>query len=627
MLRIENLTLRIGERVLFDRANVTIDAGHRVGFVGRNGTGKTTLLRLITGAMEPEDGRIEISPRWRVGVTRQEAPSGPEDLIATVLRADRELARLERAAEIETDPSRISDIHERLRDIDAAGASARAARILAGLGFDHHAQQQPLNSFSGGWRMRIMLAQLLFTRPDLLLLDEPTNHLDLEATMWLEDFLQRYDGTVLIVSHDRGLLNRVAGQILHLDQARLTLYQGGYDRFETTRRMQIEQDQKQHARQELQRRRIQKYVDRFRYKATKARQAQSRLKMLERMEPVPEQRDDRVVTFQFPDPGSIAPPIFSARGASAGYGGSPVLSRLSLHLDDGDRVALLGPNGNGKSTFLRFLAGRLTASSGHLVRAPGLRIGYFAQHQSEELDPVATPLIELERRRPRDIPEKHRSHLARFGFSRERAETTVSNLSGGEVARLLFALMSADRPHVLLLDEPTNHLDVESRAALIQAINDFAGAVIMATHDPHVIELTADRLWLVAGGTVAPFDGDMNDYREMLLRQTGTDERQDTHVPRRNPETRRGRRQIAADHRAALAPLRRDLQNVEQEIDTLTARKAELEAQLSRPEIYQDDKSRLTDLQKDLGRAIRDLVQAEEQWMALQEEWETLSPK
>ncbi len=618
MLRIENLTYRIGKRILFDNASVGINGGHRVGFVGRNGTGKTTLLRLITGQIEPDDGVIDMPPRWRVGVTRQEAPSGGQTLVEAVLAADRELQRLQHEAETATDPARIAEIHERLRERGAAGAPARAARILAGLGFDEAAQGRPLDEFSGGWRMRVMLASLLFTEPDLLLLDEPTNHLDLEATLWLEDYLRRYDGTVLIVSHDRDILNRVAQEILHLEHGKLTLYQGGYDRFERTRRMRLELDAKLRVRQEAQRAHIQSFVDRFRYKASKARQAQSRIKMLERLEPIAEHRDEAGVTFAFPDPEPVAPPLFGAQNVTIGYDGRPVLSRISLRLDEDDRVALLGANGNGKSTLIRLLAGRLAPMSGVVSAANKLRVGYFAQHQADELDLDATPIEELARRRPKDTPEQVRSQLARFGFSQERAETTVVNLSGGEKARLLFALMTSDKPHVLLLDEPTNHLDIDSRQALVQAINAFSGAVVIVSHDPHVVELTADRLWLVADGTVTSYDGDMTEYRA-LLSAGGSGRKAATEPPGRETDSRKDQRRDAAAKRQALAPLRRELQNAERRVEKLGADKTKIETAMADPALYRGDNARLVALQRELGEIARALSDAEDRWLELQE--------
>jgi ATP-binding cassette subfamily F protein 3 len=634
MLQIENLTYRIGPRVLLDEASASIPAGHCVGLVGRNGTGKTTLLRLITNEIEADGGSITIPPRWRIGVTSQEAPEGRGSLVDSVLAADTELTDLETEAETATDPERISYIYERLGEKEAHSAPSRAARILAGLGFDEEAQQRTLGEFSGGWRMRVMLASLLFTKPDLLLLDEPTNHLDLEAALWLEDYLRRYDGTILIVSHDRGLLNRVSREILHLENSTLTLYQGGYDQFEATRRMRLEQNERAREKQDLQRAHIQSFVDRFRYKASKARQAQSRLKMLERMEPIAEHSEGGRVTFNFPDPvPQLSPPLFSVLNATVGYDDKAVLSNLSIRLDEDDRVALLGANGNGKSTLMRLLAGRLKQMSGTLTTAPKLRVGYFAQHQTEELDMNATPVIELGRRLPEDKDVQLRSQLGRFGFSQQRADTKISNLSGGEKARLLFALMTCDKPHILLLDEPTNHLDVDSRQALIQAINSFVGAVVIVSHDPHVIELTADRFWLVADGSVVPFDGDMDAYRSLLLagvkktRKSATAKIEEIipAAPPPAPVDKREQRKKAAEQREALAPLRKQVQRMEKNIAKFQTEKAEIEAKMADPDLYDGDSAKLVDLQKDLGWVAGQIAETEEVWLGLQRELEEAS--
>jgi len=618
MLQIENLTFRIGPRVLLDGASAAVPAGHRVGLVGRNGTGKTTLLKLITGGLEADDGSISIPPRWRLGMTRQEAPEGNARLIDSVLAADAELSSLQAEAETAQDPDRIAHIHERLAEKHAYSAPARAAKILSGLGFDDEVQKRTLDEFSGGWRMRVMLASLLFTQPELLLLDEPTNHLDLEAALWLEDYLRKYDGTVLIVSHDRGLLNRVAQQILHLENTKLTLYQGGYDRFEATRRARLEQNERARIKQEAQRAHIQKFVDRFRYKATKARQAQSRLKMLERMEPIPEHTEGPSITFDFPDPDPpLSPPLFSLQNASVGYDGKEVLQRLSLRLDDDDRIALIGANGNGKSTLIRLLAARLEAMSGTLTASPKLRVGYFAQHQTDELDLNATPVIELSRRRPNDNDERLRSQLGRFGFSQQRADTKVANLSGGEKARLLFALMTCDAPHILLLDEPTNHLDVDSRQALIQAINGFAGAVVIVSHDPHVLELTADRFWLVADGRVATFDGDMEAYRALLFDGPATNSKKETE-PARPTVDKREQRRLAAEKRQALVPLQKQLARIEKNMAKLQEEKMELENRMADPALYDGEADAVVALQKELGWISQQLAEVEEAWLAAQ---------
>jgi len=629
MLRINNITYRIGPRVLLEQAKASINPGHMVGLVGRNGTGKTTLLRLINGEIDLDNGSIEIPSRWRIGVSTQEAPDGPLNLIDTVLEADEELTSLADEAATTTDPDRIAEIHARLHAKGAHHAPARAARILAGLGFDEEAQQKPCNDFSGGWRMRVALAALLFTEPDLLLLDEPTNHLDLEARLWLEEYLRRYSGTVLIVSHDRGLLNKVAGQILHLEHGRLKMYQGGYDQFETTRRLQLELNAKARVKQDAQRAHIQEFVDRFRYKATKAKQAQSRMKMLARMEPIPEDREEGSVTFAFPNPNPLAPPLFSADKVSIGYDDVVVLNNLGFRLDEDDRIALLGANGNGKSTLIKLLAGRLDPISGHVSKSRKLRVGYFAQHQTDELDLEATPLIEMSRKRPRDLDVQLRSQLGRFGFSQERADTKVGNLSGGEKARLLFALMTCDKPHILLLDEPTNHLDVVSREALIQAINGFQGAVIIVSHDPHIIQMTADRFWLVADGGVQPYDGDLGDYRNLLLGRGnggngGKKEKEKPAPEENNPQTKKQKRQATAEERKVKASLKKQLARAETGVQKLEARKMELQHALAAPELYEGANADLLELQMQYAETENDLAAAEEAWVDLQEQWEQL---
>jgi ATP-binding cassette subfamily F protein 3 len=612
MLRIENLTYRIGSRMLFDQASATVNSGHRVGLVGRNGAGKTTLLRLLTGAFEADGGAIDIPARWQVGITTQEAPAGDASLIETVMSADEELAHLTAEAEHATDGARIAEIHARLRDKEAHTANARAARILAGLGFDHDAQQKPCGDFSGGWRMRVALAGLLFTQPDLLLLDEPTNHLDLEATMWLEEYLRTYPGTIVIVSHDRDLLNRAVDEILHLENGKLTLYSGGYDRFAATRRMRIELNEKARAKQDAKRKDIMAFVDRFRAKATKAKQAQSRLKMLERMEPIAALAEEGSYNLDFPEAEELPPPLINLDNITVGYDGKPVLRKIALRIDADDRIAMLGANGNGKSTLVKLLAGRLAPMEGELSKSNKLRIGYFAQHQAEELDLTATPVLELSRKKPDDSDRQLRAHLGRFGFGQQRADTRIANLSGGEKARLLFALMTVSKPHILLLDEPTNHLDMDSRDALAHAINAFAGAVIIISHDPHIIELTTDRFWLVENGQVQTYDGDMDDYRARLLK------RRDAAAPRvKKPEA-------ALPPRPAKPPRpsKKQIDQAEALVDKLHGQCEKLRAALADPALYSGPPTKLRVLQNDLQKAEADLAQAETKWMTLQEAWE-----
>ncbi len=621
MLHVNDLVYRVQGQPLFDHATVAVNKGERVGLVGRNGSGKTTLLKLISGELHPDQGSITYPRLTRVGKVAQDAPSGQTSLIDTVLAADAERSALLAEAEHARDPHRIAELHERLATIQADAAPARAARILAGLGFDEAAQQRPCAEFSGGWRMRVALAALLFTEPDLLLLDEPTNHLDLEAALWLESYLKSYPGTLLLVSHDRGLLNRAVNRIIHLENLKLTAYTGNYDRFERLRREHLEHQAALHAKQQAQRRHIQAFVDRFRYKASKARQAQSRLKALARMEPIAAVMEDRTVTFDFPPPAQLSPPILTLENAAVGYAADkPILSRLNLRLDMDDRVALLGANGNGKSTLARLLAQRLKPMAGRMTRSGKLKIGYFAQDQAEELDLAATPLQHMERLMPMETETRLRSQLGRFGFGAERAEVAVGKLSGGEKARLLFALMSREAPHVLILDEPTNHLDVDSRQALIQALSAFEGAVILVSHDTHLIELTADRLWLVGEGTVVPYDGDMDDYRKLLMEQRRLERarQREDRPPRDDTVNKKDRRRAAAEARAAVADLRKAARQAEAQIEKLDRQKKALEKKLADPQVYEGPTAKLQDLQIRFGQVKQAIAEAEERWLELQ---------
>ena len=629
MLHVNELTYRIAGRVLIDRATVAVSAGQKVALVGRNGSGKTTLLKLIAGELQPDGGAISVPPRWRIGRVAQDAPAGPEALIDIVLAADTERTRLLRTAEMATDPHEIAETHERLAQIQAHAAPARAAAILAGLGFDAAAQARPASEFSGGWRMRVALAAILFAEPDLLLLDEPTNHLDLEATLWLESYLKTYPRTVLLVSHDRDLLNAVPDRVIHIDRGKLISYSGNYDSFERVRRERLKNTVAVAAKQAEQRRHMQAFIDRFRYKASKARQAQSRIKALARMEPVAPVIEEASIEFRFPDPEPLSPPILTLDSVTAGYGERPVLSRLDLRIDMDDRIALLGANGNGKSTLVRLIAGRLKPMAGTLRRSPKLRIGYFAQHQAEELNLAATPLQHMQELEPLASDEKLRAHLGRFGFSGPKALTQVGALSGGEKARLLFALMSRTAPHLLLLDEPTNHLDMDSREALVEALNAYEGAVILISHDPHLIELTADRLWHVAEGTCHSFEGDLDDYRRLLLderRGAGADTRTAEPSTPDGPTRKEMRRQSAAA-RAALAPLRQEIRGLEVRIADLSREREGLERRLGDPATYVGNGSgSIVELQTRLAEVARLLAEAEETWLERHDALERATP-
>jgi len=518
MLSIDNVTIRIAGREIIRGATANLPVGRRIGLIGRNGAGKSTLLKVILGELATDVGDVSWPRDWKVGAVAQEAPSSADSLLDTVLSADYERTRLLLAAETETEPHALGDIYTRLADIDAYSAPARAAAILAGLGFSEDEQARPCSEFSGGWRMRVALAAILFASPDLLLLDEPTNYLDLEGVLWLEDFLRRYRGTILIVSHDRDLLNTTAEFILHLEQGKLTLYTGDYNTFVSTRAAKRALDAAYAKKQEAARAHMQAFVDRFRAKATKSRQAQSRMKMLGKMQTAEVPVDEHVAPFRIPKPVEASPPLITMTGVSVGYEpGKPILSRLSMRFDPDDRIALLGKNGNGKSTFAKLLADKLPLMDGELVRARKWVPGYFAQHQLEELDGALTPIETLSHLRPNLPMEKLRAQLGGFGFSSDKAMTKIANLSGGERARLMLALATLDKPNILILDEPTNHLDIDARAELLNALNDFDGAVVLVSHDRRLLDATADRFLLVANGGVQPFDGDLDDYRRFLL--------------------------------------------------------------------------------------------------------------
>ena len=518
MLSFDNVTVRIAGREIISGASASVPGGRRIGLVGRNGAGKSTLLKIILGELATDTGEVSWPREWKVGAVAQEAPGTQDSLLETVLAADTERKRLLHAVETETDPNALGDLYTRLVDIDAYSAPARAASILAGLGFSEEEQARPCAEFSGGWRMRVALAAILFAAPDLLLLDEPTNYLDLEGVLWLEDFLRSYRGTVIIVSHDRDLLNTAAEMILHLEAGKLTLYTGDYNTFVATRTAQRALDAAFAKKQEAARAHMQAFVDRFKAKASKARQAQSRMKMLARMQAVESPVDEHVAPIRIPQPVEASPPLITMDGASVGYvPGKPILRNLSMRIDPDDRIALLGQNGNGKSTLAKLLADRLPLMGGDLVRARKWVPGYFAQHQLEELDGALTAVQTLSRLRPQVPMEKLRAQLGGFGFSAAKALTEVGKLSGGERARLMLALATLDKPNMLILDEPTNHLDIDARSELLKALNDFEGAVVLVSHDRRMLEATADRFLLVANGRAEPFDGDLDDYRRFLL--------------------------------------------------------------------------------------------------------------
>ena len=615
MTIIADLTYRLGPRVLFDAASAQIPEGARVGFVGRNGAGKTTLFRLISGEIAAESGSITLPRRAKMGRVEQEAPGGPGKLIDFVLAADIERAELLHEAETAQDPHRIAEIHTRLADIDAHSAPARAARILSGLGFDEAAQNRALSEFSGGWRMRVALAAVLFTQPDLLLLDEPTNYLDLEGSLWLVEHLKTYPATAIVISHDRDLLDAVCDHILHLDRAKLTLWKGNYSGFEKQRRELMAVQAKAAKKQEDKRKHLQEFVDRFRAKATKARQAQSRLKMLEKMEPTAAIVDTDVLPIHLPSPEKqLSPPIIAMERGSVGYDERVVLSRLNLSLSNDDRIGLLGANGNGKSTFAKLLAGRLQPMGGDIVRATKLEVGFFAQHQVDDLDLSDTPYRAVARLMP-DAPESRvRARAAQMGFSGERADTKVDQLSGGEKARLLMGLSTFHGPHLIILDEPTNHLDIDSRAALIEAINDYTGAVVLVSHDRYLLEACADRLWLVADGAVKEFDGDIDDYTKLVLQALrGGDGSKGVKVAEKKPSPVREKRGNS----------QKKIQALEERISKFGELIARIDETLADGTAFAKDPQKAAALASQRGELSAALAAAEEEWLALSVEAES----
>jgi ATP-binding cassette subfamily F protein 3 len=616
MLTLNAITVRLGGNLILDKASASIPTGTRVGLVGRNGTGKSTLLKLIAGFGEADGGSVETSRGTRIGYVAQEAPAGSATPFETVLAADTERTRLLAELEHSHDAHHVGEVHERLNAIEAHAAPARAARILAGLGFEEEAQHRSLDSFSGGWRMRVALAGLLFSGPDLLLLDEPSNHLDLEAVLWLESFLKNYRGTLIVVSHERDLLNNVVDHILHLQAGKLTLYTGGYDEFERQRRERQAQAEAQRLQQEARRQKLQAYVDRWRYKAHTARQAQSRLKALARMQPIAEAAEDATLVFNFPSPEALKPPMIVLDGAAVGYAADkPVLSRLNLRVDPDERMALLGRNGNGKTTLARLLSRHLKPMAGEMVASGKMQVGYFAQHQVEELDIDDTPLQHMMRQMPDAKPSQVRGQLGRFGFSGDKAELRVRHLSGGERARLALALITRNAPHMMILDEPTNHLDVDAREALVQALNEYEGAVVVVSHDRHLLELTADRLVLVADGSAAEFNGSLDDYRDFVLGRNGGDSEAEGKSTKR--VSRKDERRNAAEARARNQALRTAVKQAETEMTRLSGQRTDIDRALFDPKSYEGphkDKT-VTQLMKTRAEIEQKLAAAEARWV------------
>ena len=617
MIKLHDISYSVDGRPLLENASATIPAGHKVGLVGRNGTGKTTLFRLIRGELSLETGSIELPRQARIGGVAQEVPGNDISLLDTVLAADTERAELLAEAERADDPNRIAEIQTRLADIDAWSAEGRASSILKGLGFSPKKQQMPCSAFSGGWRMRVALAAVLFTQPDLLLLDEPTNYLDLEGAIWLESYLAKYPHTVIIVSHDRGLLNRAVGSILHLEDRKLTFYQGAYDTFAKTRAARLASAEAEAKRQDARRTHLQSYVDRFRYKADKAKQAQSRLKMISKLEPITRPQEAALRRFSFPDPEELSPPIVRVENGTVGYEDTAILSRLDLRIDQDDRIALLGHNGEGKSTLSKLISGRLDPMAGRVVTSNKLRIGYFAQHQVDELFVDETPLDHIRRLRPEKTPAQLRAILGGFGIGAEQADTEVGRLSGGQKTRLSLLLATIDAPHLLILDEPTNHLDIESREALVEALTAYSGAVVLVSHDMHLLSLVADRLWLVKGGRVTPYDDDLDTYRSQLL----SGDKPTTMAPSDKPKIKRASRD-------EILALRAEVRKCEDRLEKLMEMHEKLSAKLADPELYSDNN--IADLEvwnKKFAEVEEAMSRAETLWVTALEKLDTAENK
>ena len=616
MLNLNGITVRLGGRTILDRATAALPPYGRVGLIGRNGAGKSTLMKVMIGSLEADDGSLDMPKGTRIGYIAQEAPAGDSTPFDTVLAADTERAALIIESEQEgLDPDRMAEVHERLIAIDAYTAPARASRILVGLGFDEEMQGKPLDSFSGGWKMRVALASLLFSQPDLLLLDEPSNHLDLEATLWLENFLKGYPAMMVVISHERDLLNNVVDHILHLDNGQVTLYSGGYDSFERQRAERAAQLAAAKASQDAQRAKLQEYVARNSARASTAKQAQSRAKALARMQPIAAMAEDPTLSFDFPSPEELKPPLVTLDLASVGYtAGKPILERLNLRIDPDDRIALLGRNGNGKTTLARLLAAQLTPMEGAMSSSGKMRVGYFTQYQVEELDGDDTPLEHMTQQMKGASPGAVRAQLGRFGFSGAKATTKVGKLSGGERARLALALITRDAPHMLILDEPTNHLDVDAREALVQALNEYEGTVVLVSHDRHMLELTADRLVLVDNGTASEFSGTIEDYTDFILGKGPAKEKV-------SKADRKEDKKAAAAAREAQVKLKRDVSDAEADLAKLEVVLSAIDRAMFDPASAANEYKDLTmgELSQRRGKIIAAQEAAEARWVAASE--------
>ncbi len=623
MLKITDLTYKIDNRTLFDKASVVLPRGSKTGFVGKNGSGKTTLYNIILKSLMPDDGDVELHPKARIGTVAQEAPATKQTVLEMVLEADKERTSLLAEAETATDGHRIAEIHMRLADIDAHSAEARASNILRGLGFPHERQSTPCENLSGGWRMRVALAGVLFAQPDLLMLDEPTNYLDLEGTLWLENYLATYPYTVLMISHDRDLLNKAVSSIIHLDKGKLTFYRGNYDTFEATRRMQMELSNKARIKTQDKIEHMQKFVDRFKAKASKARQAQARMKAIAKLKPPEALFDEAALPFTFQNPKkSMASPMLDFDNVAVGYDGTPVLKNITTRIDPEDRIALVGVNGNGKSTFAKLIAGELRPMTGDLRRGRGLEIAFFGQHQMDMLKPGETAIEHVEPLMPYATEAKRRARVAQMGLSTQKMETPAEKLSGGERARLLLGLITFGGPGMLILDEPTNHLDIDSRDALVAALNEYEGAVLIISHDRHLIEATVDHIWIAEDNTIKVFDDDIEGYQRMLIGGSQNSANRTNSTGSGSSVDRKRERQEAAQRRAQVAPLRKEIKAAEQKISRLKAELAKVDAKLADPKLYAGGPAETIALGKDKARFEAEIAEQEEIWLVKSDELE-----
>jgi ATP-binding cassette subfamily F protein 3 len=612
MLHINDLTYRIEGRPLFTQATLAISQGQKVGLVGRNGTGKSTLFRLIKGEVSPDDGSITLRSNMRLGCVDQEVPGGPTSLMDTVLAADIERADLLAEADTAADPMRIAQIHTRLSDIDAYTAEARAGSILAGLGFDGTDQQRPCSDFSGGWRMRVALAAMLFAQPDILLLDEPTNYLDIEGALWLETHIRKYTGTIFVISHDRDFLNTAVTDIAHLQHGKMTMYSGGYSDFQRRLTERNRLDMALVAKQEDERRKLEDFVTRYKAQASKAKQAQSRVKRLEKMEPMATMISEPIAPIQLIGPDRLlSPPMIRFDDAALGYGDTTIIRNMNLSVDPDDRIGLLGRNGEGKTTFAKGLLGILKAQAGHIRAHRKMRVGYFAQHEVDALNRSASAYDHVVELMPDATEAERRARLAQFGLGADNAETPAGDLSGGEKARLLFSLIGFHKPHILVLDEPTNHLDIDSREELVRSLNAYSGAVLLISHDRALLEATTERLWLVDGGTVVNYDGTLDDYREQQAERARPDRKPKTDTGPSKADDRKAR----ADARKAVAPLKRAAEKLEKSLDSATKKLAQIDSELAKPGLFKDHPDHALALSKDRGLCAKRIEGLEEDWL------------